>query len=56
MEDRIHREGNGDKLIALVETFEASNKNRNAQNVLYDGLIDLGASPEEANDFVSLFI
>jgi len=54
MEDRIHAAGKGDELVKAVETFEASKRNRNDRQVLYDALVNLGAEEEEADEYVNL--
>lgn len=54
MEDRIHAAGKGDELVKAVETFEASKRDCRAGHILYDALINLGASDEEADEYVNL--
>jgi len=56
MEDRIHAAGNGDELVKATEAFEKSGRGREAQGILYDELIGLGAEPEEADEFVDLMM
>ena len=50
MEDRIHAAGNGAALNKAIETFEASRRNPEDENILYDA----GAEPEEADAFIEL--
>ena len=54
MEDRIHAAGNGAALNKAIETFEASRRNPEDENILYDALVNLGAEPEEADAFIEL--
>lgn len=55
MEDRIHAAGNGDKLRKAINKFKSSKKNGADQGVFYDALTNLGATPEEADDYINLF-
>ncbi len=56
MEDRIHAAGNGEKLVKAIKKFKASKKNRADQNIFYDELTNMGAAPEEADDYINLFL
>lgn len=54
MEDRIYASGKGEAFSAAVDKFEKGNKSRASQQVLYDELVALGASAEEADEYVDL--
>lgn len=55
MEDRIHAAGNGDELVKAIKKFKSSRKNGADQGAFYDALTNLGATPEEADDYINLF-
>ena len=54
LEDRIHQDGNHAKFKAAHERFVKSKRSRNDQQDFYDVLEGLGASPEEADEFVNM--
>lgn len=56
MEDRIHAEGNCEKLANAIKTFKASKKAGSDQSIFYDALTDLGTTPEEADDYINIFL
>ena len=54
LEDRIHRAGKHKQFSAAVNKFRKSRKSRSTELDLYDTLVQLGASSEEADEFVNL--
>lgn len=54
LEDRIAADGRHDEFSAAHDKFMLSNRNRAAQQDFYDKLEELGASPEEADEFVNM--
>lgn len=56
LEDRIHKAGHQKEFGAAVKKFRTSRKTNTDQSIFYDKLCDLGAGPEEADEFVSLFM
>jgi Ca2+-binding EF-hand superfamily protein len=56
LEDRIFAAGRHEEFKAAIEAFEKSNRGTVPQQVLYDRLEQLGASPEEADEFVNMVV
>jgi hypothetical protein len=54
LEDRIHQDGKHDEFSAAIAKFRKSKKTRDDQQDLYDKLEQLGANPEEADEFVNM--
>jgi hypothetical protein len=54
LEDRIHQDGKHDEFSAAVNKFRESDHNRTDELELYDKLVELGADPEEADEFVNM--
>lgn len=54
LEDRIHAAGKHDEFRKAHDKFVASRKTRNDQLDFYDTLERLGASSEEADEFVNM--
>ena len=56
LEDRIALAGKHDEFSAAIGKFKKSRKNRNDQFILYEKLESLGASGEEADEYVNLML
>jgi hypothetical protein len=56
LEDRIAQSGRHDEFCAAIEKFENSCRTRNDQLILYDKLEELGAYPEEADEFINMIM
>lgn len=56
LEDRIHKAGKYDEFKKAHKKFTRSKKTWNDHQDFYDKLENLGASPEEADEFVNLFM
>ncbi len=54
LEDRIYVAGKHEQFSTAVQTFRAGKNTPGTQQELYDVLTDLGASPEEADEFVNM--
>jgi hypothetical protein len=52
-EDSLSR-ADHDKFVAGCNTFKASSKTPEDQDILYDVLCSVGASPEQADEWVNL--
>lgn len=53
-EDRLARAGKHDEFSAAVEKFRKSKKSRGDEHVLFDEMVRLGVSGEEADEFISI--
>ena len=53
-EDRLAVEGKHEAFCELVDKFRASRMRRADENELFEALIDLGVSEEEADEFINL--
>lgn len=53
-EDRLARDGKHAQYVALLVKFQKSAQNRYDEDVLYEGLCDLGLTGEEADEVVNL--
>jgi len=54
LEDRIFTAGNHDKFVAAHSKFKNSRMTRSDQQDFYDALENLGATSEEADEFVNM--
>lgn len=54
LEDRIALAGKHDEFTKVYNEFVNSDKHRIDQQIFYDELEGLGASPEEADEFVNM--
>lgn len=54
LEDRIYASGKGDEFTKAYDKFMESDRSNRDQQDFYDKLEQLGASPEEADEFVNL--
>lgn len=54
LEDRVFLAGKHGIFSAAVNKFRKSRKSRENQQDLYDNLCQVGASPEEADEFVDM--
>lgn len=54
LEDRIHASGKGDEFTKAYNRFTKSKRSNRDQQDFYDKLEELGASPEEADEFVNM--
>lgn len=54
LEDRICAAGRHDEFVAAHDKFQNSRKTRSDQQDFYDKLEELGASSEEADEFVNM--
>lgn len=54
LEDRIRRDGKHDQFVAALNKFRNSPHRRDDEQELYDTLECLGASSEEADEFVNM--
>lgn len=56
LEDRVYAAGKHDQFSDACEKFEASEKTNTDQTIFYDKLCELGAEPEEADEFVNMLM
>lgn len=56
MEDRIHKSGNHEKFTAAVSKFRKSPRNRDHEHQFYEALTNCGATPEEADEYIDLYL
>jgi hypothetical protein len=54
LEDRIHKDGKHDQFVEALDKFRYSRKTKADQQDLYDKLEELGADPEEAEEFTNM--
>lgn len=56
LEDRIAAAGKSKEFGKAMADFENSDYGRDAQNILYEKLTNLGAEPEEASEFIDMLV